>query len=293
MDKILIISKYPQSIDYIYERINGLFSNSEFISILFSQQPNLTLVKNSYFIKTSYPLNLNLDKIIHKIKDISPRFIFSSSDIHSKSFSAVIAAKMECGVLSDIDEISVKSNNIVFEKPYLKGTRAILSSKTVPTIITIPCPFSYTSQNNRQKYHPTEIEVEDTFEVKLEKATSDSNSLEYAKKIVCIGRGVKKEDIPKIHDFAKSIGAVVGYTRPVREELGIDQSLQIGITGKTISPELYITFGVSGKDYHIKGVINPKIVISINIDPNAPIKNFSDYFILCDYQSFIGKIKNI
>ncbi|MEM3509362.1 MAG: FAD-binding protein [Nitrososphaerota archaeon] len=290
MDKIIIISTKASSIEYIYQKIKELFPKYEFYSILISKYLEPICIEKTFFIKSSYLLSIDIKELTQIVREISPKFVFSSSDILTKSLASMIATELECGILSDIDEIYYESGDINFSKPYIKGLKALLSSKTVPTIITIPCISNYTS-NNLNKFIPKEISIKNIFNIELEEKEEESISLEKAKKIVCIGRGVRKEDIPKIYEFAKSIGAIVGYTRPAREEFGAEHSLQIGITGKIISPDLYITFGVSGKEYHIKGVINPKTVISINTDPNAPIKEYSDYFIISDYRNFIDRLK--
>jgi len=102
--------------------------------------------------------------------------------------------------------------------------------------------------------------------------------------IVSFGRGVrKKEDMMMIEDFAKALGAVVGCSRPVAEDLGwLPEEQYIGLSGQKVNPKLYFACGISGQIQHLTGIRNSKIIVSINNDPKAPIFEFSDYGIVGD-----------
>ncbi|MCX7641758.1 MAG: electron transfer flavoprotein subunit alpha/FixB family protein [Elusimicrobiales bacterium] len=290
MNKLLILSSNSSDIEAIYNFLLQKFKDQNFYAILISENISKLPIKNSYYIKSNYPPSIEIDIIIEFIKNISPELIFTSSEIEIKSLSAIIAANMNIGILSDISEIEFSNNKLYFSKPYIKNLKAILSSSTIPTVITLS-GIRKNENNIFEKYEPIIINSKAKYSIEIEKEPSKNIfEIQTAKKVIGIGRGVKKEDIVLIKQLALKIGAAIGYTRPIREELAIDQDFQIGITGKTISPKLYIAIGISGKEYHMKGVIDSEKIIAINNDPKAPIKNYSDYFICADYRKVIEKL---
>ncbi|MCX7641474.1 MAG: electron transfer flavoprotein subunit alpha/FixB family protein [Elusimicrobiales bacterium] len=290
MSNILIISSNSPTIESIYNFLIQKFKNLNFYAILISENSEKLSIKNSYYIKSNYPPSVELDLIINIINNISPLYIFTSSEIEIKSLSAMIAAKMNIGILSDISEIEFINNKIYFSKPYIKNLKAVLNSNTTPTVITLSCLKK--SEKQFFEYEPVNINFKPRYNIEINKIRLQDNNLDIqtAKKVIGIGRGVKKDDIKLIKQLASNIGAAIGYTRPVREELAIEQQCQIGITGKSISPKLYIAIGISGKEYHMKGIINAEKIIAINTDPQSPIKYYSDYFICADYKKVIEKL---
>ncbi len=111
--------------------------------------------------------------------------------------------------------------------------------------------------------------------------------------IVSVGRGIKdKANLPIIEDFAKAIGGVIGCTRPVVDAGWLPKERQVGSSGKTVKPKLYIALGVSGAFQHIAGMKNSDTIIAVNKDPNAPIFNEADYGIVEDLFKVVPVLKN-
>lgn len=111
--------------------------------------------------------------------------------------------------------------------------------------------------------------------------------------VVSIGRGVRdKANLPVIEDFAKAIGGVIGCTRPVVDAGWLPKEHQIGSSGKTVKPKLYIALGISGAFQHISGMKNSDTIIAVNKDPNAPIFNEADYGIVEDLFKVVPVLKN-
>lgn len=101
--------------------------------------------------------------------------------------------------------------------------------------------------------------------------------------LVSIGRGIgKPENIPLAQDFADSIGATLACSRPVADEEWLPKSRQVGTSGKTVRPKLYIALGISGAYQHQVGMKNADTIIAVNTDPRAPIFNVADYGIVAD-----------
>ncbi len=111
--------------------------------------------------------------------------------------------------------------------------------------------------------------------------------------IVSVGRGIKdKANLPVIEDFAKAIGGVLGCTRPVVDAGWLPKEHQVGSSGKTVKPKLYIALGISGAFQHIMGMKNSDTIIAVNKDPNAPIFNEADYGIVEDLFKVVPVLKN-
>lgn len=105
-----------------------------------------------------------------------------------------------------------------------------------------------------------------------------------AKRIVSFGRGVaKKEDISAVEALAAKLGAEIGCSRPIAEELKwLPQEHQVGITGALVKPDLYIALGISGAIQHFAGMKDSKIIVAVNNNKKAPIFQFADYGIVGD-----------
>jgi electron transfer flavoprotein alpha subunit len=110
--------------------------------------------------------------------------------------------------------------------------------------------------------------------------------------VVGVGRGIKEqENLAMIEELAKMIGGVVGCTRPVVDAEWLPKDRQVGSSGKTIKPKLYIALGISGAFQHIAGMKGAETIIAVNKDPNAPIFAEADYGIVDDLFKVVPVLK--
>ncbi|OGD45434.1 hypothetical protein A3K79_00140 [Candidatus Bathyarchaeota archaeon RBG_13_46_16b] len=114
-----------------------------------------------------------------------------------------------------------------------------------------------------------------------------------AEKLVGIGRGIKDvANIPQVEDLAKAIGGVLSCSRPIVDKGWLPTDRQVGTSGKTVKPKLYLALGISGAFQHILGMKNSDLIIAVNKDPKAPIFSFADYGIVEDLFKIVPPLKN-
>jgi electron transfer flavoprotein alpha subunit len=101
--------------------------------------------------------------------------------------------------------------------------------------------------------------------------------------IVSVGRGIgEKEKIPVVEDLARALGAELAASRPICDAGWLPMERQVGSSGQTVSPKVYVAVGISGAIQHLVGMKGSKTIVAINRDPNAPIFEVADYGIVGD-----------
>lgn len=113
-----------------------------------------------------------------------------------------------------------------------------------------------------------------------------------AEKLVGVGRGIKDvANMPMMEDFAKTLGAVLSCSRPIVDKGWLPTDRQVGTSGKTVKPKLYIAVGISGAFQHVLGMKSSDLIIAINKDPNSPIFSFADYGVVDDLFKVVPAMK--
>ncbi|HEC78833.1 MAG TPA: electron transfer flavoprotein subunit alpha/FixB family protein [candidate division WOR-3 bacterium] len=111
--------------------------------------------------------------------------------------------------------------------------------------------------------------------------------------VVSVGRGIKEQsNLPVIEDFASAIGGVLACSRPIVDAGWLPKDRQVGSSGKTVKPKVYIALGISGAFQHLVGMKGSDTIIAVNKDPNAPIFNEADYGIVDDLFKVVPVLKN-
>jgi len=111
--------------------------------------------------------------------------------------------------------------------------------------------------------------------------------------VIGIGRGIKGQtNVAMIEDFAKAVGGVLACSRPIVDAGWLPKDRQVGSSGKTVKPKLYIALGISGAFQHLVGMKNSDTIIAVNKDANAPIFNEADYGIVEDLFKVVPVLKN-
>jgi electron transfer flavoprotein alpha subunit len=206
-----------------------------------------------------------------------------------KDLSPRIATKLNAGLVSDVVNIEMESGEAIFTSPIYSG-KAFEKVKINEGII-----FATIRPNNITPLEKDESRSGDVNEMSVDiknlrtiikdivRKSTGGIDLSEAKIIVSGGRGVKgAEGFNLLQELADALGAAVGASRGACDAGYCDYSLQIGQTGKVVTPDLYIAVGISGAIQHLAGMSNSKVIVAINKDPEAPIFDVADYGIVGD-----------
>ncbi|WP_099158698.1 electron transfer flavoprotein subunit alpha/FixB family protein [Virgibacillus ndiopensis] len=223
------------------------------------------------------------------INDESPDTIVMGHTAIGKDLTPKLASKIESGLISDATDIEVDGDKVVFTRPIYSGKafekKLITSDVTFVTIRPNNIAALDRDETRLGEVTSKEVDVTDIRTVIKDviRKVSEGVDLSEAKVIVAGGRGVKSEDgFKPLQELANLLGGAVGASRGACDAEYCDYSLQIGQTGKVVTPDLYIACGISGAIQHLAGMSNSKVIVAINKDPEANIFNVADYGIVGD-----------
>lgn len=245
------------------------------------------LVKNEEL--KNYTTDAYRQCLIQVIEQVSPDGMICGHTSLGKDLSPRIAAKLGLGLISDCTAIEMDGDTPVFTRPIYAG-KAFSKRKVTKGII-----FATIRPNNISTLEKDEGRVAEVLELQAEikdlrtivkevvRKTAKGVDLSEAKIIISGGRGVKSaEGFKPLQELADVLGAAVGASRGACDAEYCDYSLQIGQTGKVVTPDLYIACGISGAIQHLAGMSNSKVIVAINKDPEAEIFKVADYGIVGD-----------
>ena len=205
-----------------------------------------------------------------------------------KELSARVAARLDLGLVSDCIGFKVEGGTLVLRRPIYAGKAiATVKAKALPVMVSMranvfPPAAEGSATASVAKLAMPAISARSKVVEKVKKEAVAVDLAE-AKIVVSGGRGAKSaEGFESIKQLANTLGAAVGASRAAVDAGWIDYSTQVGQTGKTVSPSLYIALGISGAIQHLAGMSSSKVIVAVNKDPDAPIFKVADYGIVAD-----------
>ena len=199
---------------------------------------------------TVLPLT-DADDLAKKITEFKPSAVLWGSDALSKKLAAQVSAMLGLGLCADCTALEADGEGLIMYRPALSGSIiAKIISRTVPAMATV-------------------------------RTTQNSSDI-----IVAAGWGAK-DSIDTVKTFANKLSADMATTRKAVDNNILPYNMQVGLTGKTVSPPVYIAVGVSGAVHHIVGMQQSGTVIAINPDKQAPIFDYADYGILSNIEDVL------
>jgi len=246
-----------------------------------------------------------------------------NSDLYQKTLSSLIAKYQPCLILightafgMDLaPSLSVAIGfpmvtdciDLAFEESTLKAVRSIYGGKVNANVslreskghmATIrPGVFSSKAPGEKMggiiiELSPLQGTIDAKKFIEYIEAPITGEDITQAEILVSVGQGIGgPEYIPMIEEVAKSLGGVIACSRPVVDRNWLPKDRQVGISGKTVKPKVYIAIGISGAFQHVTAMQGSETIIAINKDPRAPIFGVADYGIVDDFQNVIPILK--
>ncbi len=228
-----------------------------------------------------------------------PSAIFLSATQIGKDLAGYIGGKLLTAVAQDVISIEISNGNFKILKPMYAGKlygNISFKEGTLPIITLRPNVFPLEKMEGKGE---VEIVERGTANINLkclgiEKSEGEELDVSEANIIISGGRGMKgPENFPMLKEVAKILGGAVGASRAAVDAGWIDHQHQVGQTGKTVSPNLYIACGISGAIQHLAGMSSSKIIVAINKDKEAPIFQIADFGIVGDLFQIIPELTKL
>jgi electron transfer flavoprotein alpha subunit len=241
-----------------------------------------------------------VDALAHLVREQGIDTLLFAASVLSADVAAGLAARLDAGLNWDLVDIAREDGQLVGKRPALEDTVYVDVGWTGEPRLALFRPGTFDPAETGGQAEVTEFSpsFEDfsTQATMLEQAHAESEgpSIEDAEVIVAGGRGLgSPENFSLVEALAKALGGAVAATRAVVDAGWYPYATQVGQTGKTVAPKLYIACGISGAIQHKVGMQGSGVVIAINKDPNAPIFEFSDLGIVGDLNEIVPKLTEL
>ncbi len=233
------------------------------------------------------------ESLANMIREYNPSVLLGGSTFMGRDIFPWLAVRLETGYAADCIDITVGDDKGIIAKRPMYGGKVladVMFPHVRPQMATVrpnvfPRKFLKGEENGEiihiePNINPSAIR---TKVERVEKKATGKVDLTEADIVVAVGRGIKgPENFRIIEELAEVVNATVGTTRAVVDSQWRDHGDQIGKSGKVISPNLYMAFGISGAIHHTMGIDTSRVIVSVDKNPNALMFNYADYGIVGD-----------
>jgi electron transfer flavoprotein alpha subunit len=241
-----------------------------------------------------------VDALAHLVRERGFDTVVFAASVLSADVAAGLAARLDAGLNWDLVDLAHEDGRLVGKRPALGDTVvADVGWTAEPRIALIRSgTFEPKETGGDAKVETFDVQLEDFSEsaVMVEQAHEESSgpSIEDADVIVAGGRGLGgPEKFSIVEELAQALGGAVAATRAVVDAGWYPYAAQVGQTGKTVAPKLYVACGISGAIQHKVGMQSSSTIVAINKDPNAPIFDFADLGVVGDLNEIVPKLTEL
>jgi len=281
----------------ILNKTKSLDLDTQVITIGSDDNPSIGLddYKQTYLKRQSNSLNLSkaVNKISEIIKNENISLILGSSTYMCRDIIAALSVDLNSSPVSNVVDFALESGHVSTVNS-INGGESLYKTKINSDnalLLIRPKAFDPIEVNFNDTYETIDLDGSDleVFDIFIEEKSGPQ--LEDSKVVISAGRGmVEKENLELIETLATKLNAAIGGTRAIVDAGWMPYSQQVGQTGKTVKPDVYIACGISGATQHQVGMKDSKFVIAINKDEEAPIFQLADLGIVGDTLSVIPKL---
>lgn len=227
------------------------------------------------------------------IAKTSPAFVVMAHTYQARDFAPMLAARLRASLLTDVIGISGEGPAATFSRPMFQGkltatVRPVTSSGPVMVTVQIGAfRADAARRGGAETVAPIEIAIDAAAirqqpEAPFQEA-KQAVDLTQAERIVAVGRGIKsQENLPLAQKLADALRAEVAASRPICDSGWLPMERQVGSSGQTVAPRLYLALGISGAIQHLVGMKGSRTIVAVNKDADAPIFEVADYGIVGD-----------
>lgn len=232
-------------------------------------------------------------------KTLGAKALLASMTSKSKDFFPRVSVKLDSGMASDCTSLSLNGDRLVATRPLFAG-KCYANVEFIGSAVQIATVRANSLGVKEKRNNGGEIQTmaaqPGTIRTRVKSASSPATQgkadLTEAERIVSGGRALKSaENFKVLEELADAIGATVGASRAAVDAGFRPHKDQVGQTGKTVSPVLYLAFGISGAIQHLAGMRTSKVIVAVNTDPAAPIFQKADYGIVGDLFQVAPQLK--
>jgi electron transfer flavoprotein alpha subunit len=224
------------------------------------------------------------------IKERKPRLVLIGHSSFGMDLAPALAVAVDAPLATDCISIGIEKGAISVTRSIYNGkVNAQLSFTQVDTVIITGRVGEFTVEecNKRGKVEEIDVSLDEAFPYKQFQGYIEQPSrgvdITQSDILVSVGRGIKeKENIKIAESLAEALGGVVACSRPVIDNGWLSAERQVGLSGKTVKPKLYVAIGISGAFQHMVGMKGSRMIVAINKDSRAPIFDIADYGIVDD-----------
>jgi len=226
------------------------------------------------------------------IESASPTFVLLPHTYQTRDFAPLLAARLRKPLVTDVTGMTGSGADATFQRPMFQGKLAAQVKPVGGSPALVTTQIGAFRADAAQKGGSAAVTK---FDVRIDPATirqkpeppfreaKQAVDLGQAERIVAVGRGIKsQENIPLAEKLAKAMGAEVAASRPICDNGWLPMERQIGSSGQTVAPKLYVALGISGAIQHLVGMKGSRTIVAINKDAEAPIFEVADYGIVGD-----------